>query len=85
MGSIATFKATYLTVSPPVLPPGQRAQLAGAVYAIDDLVARGLSYPAAQAAVASSQRALRIVHRAQRFSSPYQATLLPDFWGISAP
>ena len=83
MGSLATFKSTYLTPASPVLTNGARGQLAGPVYVIDRLVADGNSYANA-AAIASVKHNVDVVYDAQRTSSPYQANLVADFLAISA-
>ena len=83
MGSLAAFKATYLDASPPVVPVGARQQLAGAVYAIEQQIANGASVPTAVSNV-TNRRTNRIVHRAQRDSSPFQLNLVNDYRSISA-
>jgi len=88
MGSLATFKTTYLATSSPVLTAGQRGQLAGPVNAIDKLVADGMSVTNATAAVLT-KRTYRVIHRVQRDSgitpgATYQGTLVADFIAINA-
>jgi len=83
MGSLATFKSTYLVAGGPV-PTGQRLQLAGPVTAIDLQVANGASVTNAAAAVVNTKRATRVAHRAQAASSPFQSALVTDFLAINA-
>lgn len=80
MGSLAAFKAAYLNTT--VVPTGQREQLAGPIYAIDRLVADGLTVTAARTAVA--KRATIPVHKAQQVSNPYQGTLAAEFFALDA-
>lgn len=84
MGSLATFKSTYLDPNAPVLPQGARQQLAGAVYALEQQIANGASVATAANNVTNA-RINRIVHKAQRQSSPFQMNLVNDYRGISAP
>jgi hypothetical protein len=83
MGSLATFKTTYLTAATPVLPPGNRAQLAGPVYALEQRVAAGMSYANAQTAI-NTKRTKDIVLDAQEASTPYTGSLASDFYAIDA-
>lgn len=80
MGSLATFKTTYLNST--VLPTGDREQVAGLVHAIDRLVADGNSVTVARQTQA--KRAMPIIHRAQARSSPYQGALASDFLALDA-
>jgi hypothetical protein len=81
MGSLATFKTTYLNST--VVPTAQRLALAGAVAAIDLRVADGATVTNARAQVANN-RAKAVVHKAQQVSSPYQSTLAADFYALDA-
>jgi hypothetical protein len=83
MGSLATFKSTYLTADPPMLPAGQRQRLAGPVYALETRVAAGATYGAAQNAIAT-KRTMDIVLNAQKWTNPYNANLASDFLTINA-
>lgn len=80
MGSLATFKTTYLDSQ--VLPRGEREQVAGVIYEIDRLVAEGNSVVAARGN--QTKRANPIMHRAQSRSMPYQPQLCADFFGLDA-
>ena len=82
MGSLATFKTTYLAST--VLPTGQREQVAGLIYKIEDHVARGASVPTA-AALVDNARAKRVMHDAQAASTPLQFNMVADYVAISAP
>lgn len=81
MGSLAAFKTAYLNST--VVPTGNREQLAGVVAAIDLRVADGATVPNARAQVTNA-RAIRVIHRAQRFSSPNQGALAADFLALDA-
>lgn len=81
MGSLATFKTTYLTST--VLPTGQREQLAGLVYEIDRMVAEGQTVTAARQNL-PNYRTKPVVHKAQQASNPFQGTLAADFFALDA-
>jgi hypothetical protein len=81
VGSLATFKTTYLAST--VVPTGPRERLAGVVYALEQRVAEGAAVATARANVTNA-RALRDIHKAQRLSSPYQGALASDFLAIDA-
>ena len=81
MGSLATFKSTYLV--PTVLPAGARQQMAGPISAIDQQVAGGATVATALSNTLN-KRAYRIAHKAQQQSLPYQGTLVADFVALNA-
>jgi hypothetical protein len=84
MTSLATFKSTYLAPPPnQVLPAGARQQMAGPISAIDQQVANGASVANALT-YTLNKRSYRIVHNAQRQSSPFQGTLVADYLALSA-
>lgn len=80
MGSLATFKATYLDST--VLPRGAREQLAGPVHAVERLVAEGNSVTVGRAN--QTKRANPIIHKAMQQSSPYQGSLAADWMALDA-
>jgi hypothetical protein len=81
MGSLATFKTTYLASA--VLPTGQREQVAGLVYAVEQRVSEGASVTNARVQV-SNKRASVVLHNAQATSSPLQGALAADFLGLDS-
>lgn len=81
MGSLATFKTTYIAST--VLPIGARAQLSGPVKAIELQVERGAAYATAVTTI-STTRTRRVVNKAQRDSTPNQGSLISDFYAIDA-
>jgi hypothetical protein len=81
MGSLATFKASYLATT--VVPTGQRQQLAGVVYFVERLVADGATVTAARSAIPTG-RLRKVGHDSQKLSSPLQATLASDLAGLDA-
>ena len=82
MGSLATFKSTYLAPTGPV-PIGQRSRLAGAIYAIDQQVAGGAAHTTAVNSTANRKN-IDAAFNAQRWTSPYNANLVSDYLTISA-
>lgn len=81
MGTIATFTTAYLQQPPNnVLPPGDRQQVAGVIYAAADRYARG-----ATGAPPDTPRTRRVLHAGMRDSLPYQATLVSDYLAITGP
>jgi len=81
VGSLATFKATYLNST--VLPRPARHQLAGPISAIEQQVANGATVAVAVNNV-SNKRTTRIVCAAQAQSSPFQAYIAADFVNLDA-
>jgi len=81
MGSLATFKLTYLNST--VLPKPERHQLAGPIAAIEQQVANGAAVTVAVNNV-SNKRTTRIVCASMARSSPFQAFLASDFVNLDA-
>lgn len=82
MGSLATYKTTYLA-TPPV-PTGDRMQLAGLIYTIERKVAEGMTVAQAVANIPKIRSSI-VIHEAQRVSNPFQDHLAADFVALDAP
>lgn len=79
MTLVSGLTTSYLT-PPYVLPAGVRQQFAGALYSASDFYARGNT-----GTPPITRRVNRIIHRAQRDSSPYQAALISDYLALTGP
>jgi hypothetical protein len=88
MPTIAQYQTSYLLpTSATAMDAGDRAQLAGPVYALADQFARGASAANALAAV-NTKRTNRILTRSAFLAAPTtggMAAVITDFQGITGP